>query len=100
MVLTYSTAHHWAYTTAHVLHRDISMNNIMWYKCGDEVVGVLCDWDLAEDHRKGDKRAAAVGQSGGPDASDKRKAKSTSLRRSKRLADKASNQQKVQQEAV
>ena len=42
----YSAAHYWAYTTSGVLHRDISLNNIMWFMRGDELVGVLCDWDL------------------------------------------------------
>ena len=40
------------------------MNNIMWFKQGTEIVGVLCDWDLAEDHSNGDLWAVDVGQSG------------------------------------
>ena len=40
--------HHWVYETSHILHRDLSTNNIMWYRIGDKVYGVLCDWDLAE----------------------------------------------------
>ncbi|KAI0733647.1 hypothetical protein C8Q72DRAFT_771988 [Fomitopsis betulina] len=34
--------------TSHILHRDLSINNIMWYRIGDKLIAVLCDWDLAE----------------------------------------------------
>ncbi|KAI0945845.1 hypothetical protein AcV7_009972 [Taiwanofungus camphoratus] len=41
-------AHHWVWNTAGVLHRDISVNNIMFYRDeGNRPMGVLCDWDLA-----------------------------------------------------
>ncbi|KAI0073146.1 hypothetical protein K474DRAFT_1700506 [Panus rudis PR-1116 ss-1] len=40
-------AHHWVWTNAEILHRDISINNIMFRRRGDQVEGVLCDWDLA-----------------------------------------------------
>lgn len=30
-----------------VLHRDISINNIMFFREHNHVIGVLCDWDLA-----------------------------------------------------
>ncbi|CAL1710256.1 unnamed protein product [Somion occarium] len=40
--------HRWAWETAGVLHRDVSPGNVMFYRTSDEVVGVLCDWDLAE----------------------------------------------------
>ncbi|KAI0071903.1 hypothetical protein K474DRAFT_1775853 [Panus rudis PR-1116 ss-1] len=40
-------AHHWIWTKANVLHRDISVNNIMFRIRGDTVEGVLCDWDLS-----------------------------------------------------
>ena len=40
--------HHWVYETSQILHRDLSINNIMWYRIGNTVYGVLCDWDLAE----------------------------------------------------
>ncbi|EPT00193.1 hypothetical protein FOMPIDRAFT_1060536 [Fomitopsis schrenkii] len=56
-------AHHWVYVTSKVLHCDISMNNIMWYRRGDEIIGVLCDWDLAEDQENGERRAVNIGQS-------------------------------------
>ncbi|KAH9828544.1 uncharacterized protein C8Q71DRAFT_852009 [Rhodofomes roseus] len=45
-------AHHWVYETSKILHRDISLNNIMWYRLPDgRIIGVLCDWDLAEDQK-------------------------------------------------
>ncbi|KAI0925017.1 hypothetical protein AcW1_010334 [Taiwanofungus camphoratus] len=40
-------AHHWVWETAQVLHRDISAGNIMFYRKDGDVMGVLCDWDLA-----------------------------------------------------
>ncbi|THH26697.1 hypothetical protein EUX98_g7490 [Antrodiella citrinella] len=41
--------HHAVYETSGILHRDISINNIMFYRDSDGgVVGVLCDWDLAK----------------------------------------------------
>ncbi|KAI0929698.1 hypothetical protein AcV7_005172 [Taiwanofungus camphoratus] len=40
-------AHHWVWTTSGILHRDISANNIMFYRKDGQVMGVLCDWDLA-----------------------------------------------------
>ncbi|KAH9950054.1 hypothetical protein B0H21DRAFT_889230 [Amylocystis lapponica] len=46
----FGTAHHWVWTTSGVLHRDISTGNIMFYEgANGHVVGVLCDWDLAEE---------------------------------------------------
>ncbi|KAH9950030.1 hypothetical protein B0H21DRAFT_819468 [Amylocystis lapponica] len=43
-------AHHWVWTTSGILHHDLSVSNIMFYRNGDgHVVGVLCDWDLAEE---------------------------------------------------
>ncbi|KAH9939900.1 hypothetical protein B0H21DRAFT_825008 [Amylocystis lapponica] len=43
-------AHHWVLTTSGVLHRDISTGNIMFYRDMEGcVVGVMCDWDLAEE---------------------------------------------------
>ncbi|KAH9939901.1 hypothetical protein B0H21DRAFT_893800 [Amylocystis lapponica] len=43
-------AHHWVWTTSGILHRDISISNIMFYRDAEEhVVGVLCDWDMAEE---------------------------------------------------
>ncbi|KAH9831015.1 uncharacterized protein C8Q71DRAFT_318204 [Rhodofomes roseus] len=47
-------AHHWVYETSKILHGDISINNIMWFIKDGQVIGVLCDWDLAEDHSNGD----------------------------------------------
>ncbi|KAI0918124.1 hypothetical protein AcV5_002895 [Taiwanofungus camphoratus] len=40
-------AHHWVWETAEILHRDISAGNIMFYRKDGDVMGVLCDWDLA-----------------------------------------------------
>ncbi|THH31246.1 hypothetical protein EUX98_g2951 [Antrodiella citrinella] len=41
--------HHAAYVSSNILHRDVSANNIMFYRSKDEgAVGVLCDWDLAK----------------------------------------------------
>ncbi|KAI0075674.1 hypothetical protein K474DRAFT_1773125 [Panus rudis PR-1116 ss-1] len=40
-------AHHWVWTNAGVLHRDISNNNVMFRRRGDQIEGVLCDWDLS-----------------------------------------------------
>ncbi|THH16567.1 hypothetical protein EUX98_g9284 [Antrodiella citrinella] len=41
--------HHAVYETSGILHRDVSTNNIMFYRDSDGgVVGVLCDWDLAQ----------------------------------------------------
>ena len=51
--LTSLLAHHWVWKTSSILHRDISTNNIMWYRIGDKVIGVLCDWDLAEQNARG-----------------------------------------------
>ncbi|KAI0079389.1 hypothetical protein K474DRAFT_651483 [Panus rudis PR-1116 ss-1] len=42
-------AHHWVWKEAGVLHRDISINNIMFRRTPDDsVAGVLCDWDLSD----------------------------------------------------
>ncbi|KAF9814361.1 hypothetical protein IEO21_05156 [Rhodonia placenta] len=35
--------HHWVWETSSILHRDISSNNIMFYRDGGRVAGVLCD---------------------------------------------------------
>ncbi|KAI0937812.1 hypothetical protein AcW1_010287 [Taiwanofungus camphoratus] len=40
-------AHHHVWETSEILHRDISINNIMFYREHGRAVGVLCDWDLA-----------------------------------------------------
>ncbi|KAI0069341.1 hypothetical protein K474DRAFT_1561329, partial [Panus rudis PR-1116 ss-1] len=41
--------HHWVWKEAGVLHRDISINNIMFRRTSDgSVSGVLCDWDLSD----------------------------------------------------
>ncbi|KAI0076025.1 hypothetical protein K474DRAFT_1314311 [Panus rudis PR-1116 ss-1] len=40
-------AHYWIWTKANILHRDISVNNIMFRIRGNSVEGVLCDWDLS-----------------------------------------------------
>ncbi|KAH9918844.1 uncharacterized protein B0H18DRAFT_660297 [Fomitopsis serialis] len=43
-------AHYWVWTTSRILHRDISTNNIMWFRKDGRLYGVLCDWDLAEEN--------------------------------------------------
>ncbi|KAH9950032.1 hypothetical protein B0H21DRAFT_830695, partial [Amylocystis lapponica] len=44
------TAHHWVWATSGILHHDLSTSNIMFYRDTDgHAVGVLCDWDLAEE---------------------------------------------------
>lgn len=41
-------AHHFVWNVAGVLHRDISISNVMFYrKEGRGVIGVLSDWDIA-----------------------------------------------------
>lgn len=40
-------AHYVIYTKCDILHRDLSVNNIMFTRRGDKVVGILNDWDLA-----------------------------------------------------
>ncbi|KIK59050.1 hypothetical protein GYMLUDRAFT_103127, partial [Collybiopsis luxurians FD-317 M1] len=37
----------WVHNIGRVLHRDISMNNVMFRRIGGEVYGVLNDFDLA-----------------------------------------------------
>ncbi|KAH9829142.1 uncharacterized protein C8Q71DRAFT_791354 [Rhodofomes roseus] len=49
-------AHHWVYEKYQMLHRNIELNCIMWYERDGRVVGVLCDWDLAEDQSTGEYR--------------------------------------------
>lgn len=41
--------HHWVWKTFQILHRDISHENIMFYRKDEKVVSVLTDWDLAEE---------------------------------------------------
>ncbi|TCD66280.1 hypothetical protein EIP91_001571 [Steccherinum ochraceum] len=51
------TGHHWVWEISHILHRKISYGNVMFYleDCGEgkRAVGVLTDWDLAEEHEEG-----------------------------------------------
>ncbi|KAJ6459441.1 hypothetical protein C8R47DRAFT_994570 [Mycena vitilis] len=39
--------HHWLYETAQILHRDISLSNLMFQRIGDDVYGILKDFDIA-----------------------------------------------------
>ncbi|OCH84813.1 hypothetical protein OBBRIDRAFT_375200 [Obba rivulosa] len=43
--------HRWAWEAAGVLHRDVSIYNVMFYRDTEtgKVIGVLCDWDLAQE---------------------------------------------------
>ncbi|PCH43915.1 hypothetical protein WOLCODRAFT_138673 [Wolfiporia cocos MD-104 SS10] len=40
-------AHYWVYKASNILHRDISKNNVMFYRRDGKPYGVLCDWDQA-----------------------------------------------------
>ena len=74
-----------------MLHRDISLNNIMWFTRESEIVGVLCDWDLAADHSNGDRRAVDVGPSDAAAPFGEGEGKTTSLRWNERIDSKTSN---------
>ncbi|EIM84736.1 uncharacterized protein STEHIDRAFT_158452 [Stereum hirsutum FP-91666 SS1] len=39
--------HYVIYKTTGILHRDLSVNNVMFIRCNDRVFGILNDWDLA-----------------------------------------------------
>jgi len=39
--------HHWIYESAHILHRDVSLRNIMFRRHGKNIYGVLIDFDLS-----------------------------------------------------
>ncbi|EPT05417.1 hypothetical protein FOMPIDRAFT_1021270, partial [Fomitopsis schrenkii] len=95
-------AHHWVYVTSKVLHCDISMNNIMWFRRGKEIIGVLCDWDLAEDQANGPgaRRAVDIGQVDASVPSGKGDGISLPLRQSQRIAGPPSHQQNVEQPAA
>ncbi|KAL4242538.1 hypothetical protein ABKN59_011747 [Abortiporus biennis] len=58
------TAHHWVYTVAKILHRDLSITNMMFLRIGDEVIGLLNDWDLAmgesEEEQKQERRDLTI----------------------------------------
>ncbi|KAI0786239.1 hypothetical protein C8Q75DRAFT_734980 [Abortiporus biennis] len=41
------TAHHYVFTVAEILHRDISPTNLMFHRINGIAVGILSDWDLA-----------------------------------------------------
>ena len=40
--------HRWEWDEAGVLHRDVSITNIMFYRTLEGIIGVLCDWDLSD----------------------------------------------------
>ncbi|KAL4243890.1 hypothetical protein ABKN59_010697 [Abortiporus biennis] len=40
-------AHHWVFTVAKILHRDLSATNLMVQRIGKEINGILADFDLA-----------------------------------------------------
>ncbi|KAI0782008.1 hypothetical protein C8Q75DRAFT_737818 [Abortiporus biennis] len=41
------SAHYYVYTVAGILHRDVSITNLMFLRVGNTVIGILLDWDLA-----------------------------------------------------
>ena len=45
--------HHAVYEATHLLHRDVSIDNIMFHNINNgetrKVIGVMCDWDLAKE---------------------------------------------------
>ncbi|KAI0782002.1 hypothetical protein C8Q75DRAFT_896166 [Abortiporus biennis] len=41
------SAHHYVHMVVKILHRDVSITNIMFLRIGDMVIGILSDWDLA-----------------------------------------------------
>lgn len=45
-------AHRWAFETSGILHHDISIGNLMFYREEGRAIGVLCDWEFAEHTRK------------------------------------------------
>ncbi|KAF5358729.1 hypothetical protein D9757_012257 [Collybiopsis confluens] len=47
LYLTLAVVHRWLYTEANILHRDLSMGNIMFRRVGGKVYGVLNDFDLS-----------------------------------------------------
>lgn len=47
MTNKHRTAHRWVFDTAGIVHKDISIANIMFTHRGDQLFGVLTDWDLA-----------------------------------------------------
>ncbi|KAK7686751.1 hypothetical protein QCA50_010351 [Cerrena zonata] len=59
------TGHHWAWQVAGVLHRDVSVTNIMFYRTPNGIVGVLCDWDLSDTKEDiGEEKPLAVDHKG------------------------------------
>ncbi|EPT00208.1 hypothetical protein FOMPIDRAFT_1050031, partial [Fomitopsis schrenkii] len=93
-------AHHWAYETSRVLHCDISLNNIMWFMRGEEIIGVLCGWDLAEDQENSEWRAVNIGQVDAAAPPGEEKVQSVSLRQSQHLPSRPSIQQNAEQPAA
>lgn len=60
-------AHEDAWTKAHVLHRDISVNNVMIKRTGPEqgqVIGILIDWDLCKHEKDIEKGVTQASRSG------------------------------------
>ncbi|KAL4243001.1 EKC/KEOPS complex subunit BUD32 [Abortiporus biennis] len=41
------SAHHWVFSVAKILHRDLSATNLMVQRIGKEINGILADFDLA-----------------------------------------------------
>ncbi|KAF9510538.1 hypothetical protein BS47DRAFT_1395854 [Hydnum rufescens UP504] len=49
--------HRWLYRVMGIVHRDITMDNIMFRRNGDQIIGVLIDYDLAIDINKPSTRS-------------------------------------------
>jgi serine/threonine protein kinase len=56
--------HHWLYTEAKILHRDISLGNLMYRSVDGELCGVLNDFDLASSVTPGTMEPASNQRTG------------------------------------
>jgi serine/threonine protein kinase len=61
-----NSGHYEAFRTGKVLHRDLSENNLMVNFVGDEIKGVVNDWDMAKFEGSNDSTSAAHHRTGTP----------------------------------
>ncbi|EPT00167.1 hypothetical protein FOMPIDRAFT_90810 [Fomitopsis schrenkii] len=75
------------------------MNNIMWFRRGEEIIGVLCNWDLAEDQQNGNSewRAVNIWQVDAAAPSGEGNSKSVFSRQSQHLPGRPSNLEEIEQ---